>query len=186
MKVSKREKRFLLVGVSALLANLLFVYVIEPAIDYQLEVRKQIERKQAILDRHRPPVPGKEHYQSRVTELKAQVSAAEALFLKESKPTLAAANLQGLIHKIGQESGLSVIRENVLASKPSESFVEVPIELTLRGDMKALREFLYRVQAAPYLLTLSKLVIKKGPPRPNLTFAVDLQVVGYIQGQEKK
>ncbi len=185
MKISLREKRFVVTGVLALVASVFFVYVIEPAIDSQLDVRQQIEKKRAILERYRPPAPGKAYYQSRLAELQAQLKAAETLFMKETKPTLAAANLQSLVHKIGEESGLSVMREKVLAPKETDSFVEVPLELTLRGDMKGLRDFLYRVQAAPYLLTLPKLIIKNGSSRPNMTFNVELQVVGYIQGQKK-
>jgi len=186
MKISKREKRFLLVGVLALAANFGYVYVVEPMIDSQLEVRAQIQKKQAILDRYRPPVPGKDHYEGKLEELETQLSAADALFLQEKKPTLAAANLQGFIHKIGQESGLTIVRENVPSPKERDSFVEVPIELSLSGDMKAVRNFLYRVQTAPYVLTVPKLILKKRYSASNPIFTADVQVVGYIQSEEKK
>jgi Tfp pilus assembly protein PilO len=118
--------------------------------------------------------------------LNAQLSATEALFLRDQKPTLAAANLQGLIHKLGEETGLTIVRENVLAPKEMESFVEVPIELSLRGEKKALRDFLFRVQTAPYLLTLPKLIIKEGRSHTNRVMTAEMQVVGYIQAEERK
>ena len=186
MKISTREKRFLLVGVLALAATLGYVYVVEPLIESQLDVREQIQRKQAILDRYRPPVPAKDHYEGKLKELKTQLSTADALFLQERKPTLAAANLQGFIHKIGQESGLTIVRENVLAPKERESLVEVPVELSLSGDMKAMRNFLYRAQTAPHVLTVPKLILKKRYSASNPIFTADVQVVGYIQSEEKK
>lgn len=186
MKISKREKRFLLVGVFALSANLGYVYVVEPMIDSQLEVREQIQKKQAILERYRPPALEKDHYEGKLKELGTQLSSADALFLQEKKPTLAAANLQGFIHKIGQESGLTIVRENVLPPKERDSFVEVPVELSLSGDMKAMRNFLYQVQTAPYVLTVPKLILKKRFSASNPIFTAEVQVVGHIQGEEKK
>ncbi len=186
MKISKREKWFIIVGALALLANFTYVYIVEPVIDSHLEARQQSQRKQAMLQRYRPPVPGKDHYQAKLTELNNQLSAAGPLFLQEKKTTLAAAGLQGFIHKIGQESGLTIVRENVLPPKERDSFVEVPIELSMRGDMKAVRNFLYQIQTAPYLLTLPKLILRRGFSAANPTFTADLQVVGYIQTEENK
>ncbi len=186
MKISKREKRFIMFGALALLAHLLVVYVIEPVIASQLDVRKQIEEKKAILTGHPPSAPARDYYQSKVRALRAQLSRAEGLLLKEKKAPLAAANLQGLLHKLGRETGLTIVRENVLAPKKLKLLVEVPVELSLRGDLKAVRDFLYRVQTAPYLLTLPKLIIKRRPSRANINLTADLRVVGYMQGEEKK
>lgn len=186
MKIAKREKRFLLVGGLALVANFGYAYVVEPLIDSQLEMREQIQIKQSLLDRYRPPVLGKDHYQRKLIELGTQLSAADALLLQEKKPTLAAANLQGLLHKIGQESGLTVLRENVLTSRERDSFVEIPVELSLRGDLAALRNFLYRLQTAPHLLTVPKLLLKRSYGTTNPIFTADVQVLGYVRGEEKK
>ncbi len=185
LKISKREKRFILAGALAVLAHTAYVYVLEPAFLSQMEVREQNEKKRTMLERHRPPEPGKEYYRAKSEELKARFSQAETAFLKEKKTPLAAANLQGLLHKIGQETGLTIVRENVLPAGKPELFGEVAVELSVRGDIKSLRDFLYRVQTAPYLLTLPKLIIRQGPSHIRSNLTADMQVVGYIQGEEK-
>ncbi len=77
MKISKREKRFIMFGALALLAYLLVVFVIQPVIASQLDVRKQIVEKKTILTRHRPSAPARDYYQSKVRALRAQLSRAE-------------------------------------------------------------------------------------------------------------
>ena len=185
MKISKREKRFIMFGALALLGTLLVVYVIEPVIASQLEVRKQIEKKQAVLKRYRPSDQARDHYQSKVRELSAQLDQVEGLLLKEKRAPLAAAKLQGLLHKLCQETGMTIVREKVLAPNNLDLFVEVPVELSLRGDLKSVRDFLYRVQTAPYLLTLPKQIIRRRPSRKNVNLTVALRVVGYMRGEEK-
>ncbi len=185
MKISKRETRFLVVGALAVFAYVGIVYVIEPLVASQLEVREQVWETRAVLERHRSLPPERDRYQRKVDALKARLHQAEELLMKGEKAPLAAAEVQGVIHRFGQESSLNIVRENVPPPKQTETFVEVPVELSMRGNLQAVRDFLYRVQMAENLLTVPKLVIRSRRSRDG-TLSVDLRVAGHMRHEEKR
>ncbi|MFN3476705.1 MAG: hypothetical protein ACK4Z6_04010, partial [Candidatus Methylomirabilales bacterium] len=113
MRISPREKRFLIAGGLAVGAFLITVYVLEPFISSQRKIREEIREKKVLLERHQRLASEKDRYQRKVNELKAQLQQAEGVLLKGEKLPLVAAELQGLLHKLGQEAGLTIVRENV-------------------------------------------------------------------------
>lgn len=180
MKISKREKRLVLVGGVAVLAYVAFVYVVEPFVTVQLEVRKQVQERQALLERHRPLASERARYRRKVQALEAPLRQAETLLLRGDKVPLVAAHLQGFLHELGKGAGLAIVRENVPPPREVEMLIEVPVELSLRGGLKSVRDFLYRVQTAPHLLTVPKLVIRRTSSRGGANVAADLRVAGYM------
>ena len=186
MRSAPREKRFLITGGLAVAAFLATVYVIEPLVSSQLKVREEIRERKALLERHQLLASEKDRYRRKVEGLKAQLQQAEGLLLKGEKLPLVAAELQGLLHKLGQEAGITIVRENVPPPKKIEVFTQVTVELSVKGELKAIRDFLYRVQTAPKLLTVPKLIIRGTPSRGQTALSADLQVAGYIVGGEEK
>lgn len=187
MKISKREKQFLVVGALAVFAYVGIVYVIEPLVASQVEVREQIEERQALLEQQRSLPSDRGRYQRKVDILNARLHEAEELLLKGEKAPLAAAKVQAFVHSFGEETGLTITRENVLRPTQLEAFVEVPVELSLRGDLQGVRDFLYRVQTARNLLVVPKLVIRSSPSPTRTTLSVDMQVAGYmLEDREKR
>lgn len=186
IKISPREKRVLIAGGLAVAAFLVTVYVIEPFISSQLKVREEIREKKALLERHQLLASEKDRYQRKVEGLKAELRQAEGVLLKGEKLPLVAAELQGLLHKLGQEAGVTIVRENVPPPKKVEMFTQVTVELSVKGELKAIRDFLYKVQTAPKLLTVPKLIIRGVPSRGQTALSADLQVAGYMTGGEEK
>lgn len=186
MNVSKREKRFLVAGMIALAGYLAIIYLIEPFVIAQREIREEIRVKRAVLEQYRSRSEDRERYQQRVDALKTRLQQAEVLLLGAEKAPVAAAKVQGLVHSFGQETDMTIVREHVAPLRKLEGLVEVPVEVSLRGDLKAVRDFLYRVQTAGPLVTVPKLVIRSGFTHPESTLSVDLRVAGYIVGVEEK
>lgn len=186
MKISTREKRVLIAGGLAVAAFLVTVYVIEPFLSSQGKIREEIREKKALLERHQRLASEKDRYQRKVEGLKAELRQAEGVLLKGEKLPLVAAELQGLLHKLGQEAGLTIVRENVPPPKKIEMFTQVTVELSVKGELKAIRDFLYKVQTAPKLLTVPKLTIRGVASRGLTALSADLQVAGYMTGGEEK
>ncbi len=184
MKISTREKRFLIIGALAVFAYVGSGYVIAPLVVSQVGIQEQIQERRTALERHRSLPPERDRYQRKVNALKARLHQAEELLLKGETAPLVAAEVQGLVHRFGQETGLSIVRENVPRPKQTETFVQVPVELSLRGNLQAVRDFLYQVQTAEHLLTVPKLIIRSGRSRAG-TLSVDLRVAGHMRREEK-
>ena len=186
MKVSKRERRFLIVGGLAVAAIVAGVYVVEPSVSSQIAVRGEIQKKQALLERHQLLASEKERYRKKVEALRAQVEQARGWHFHEERLPLEAAEIQGLLHRLGQEAGVTIVRENVPPPKRTGVFTPVTVELSVRGELGTLRDFLYKVQTAPKLLTIPKLIIRGTSARGQTGLSADMQVDGYVTGGEEK
>ena len=186
MKISTREKRFLMAGGFAVVAFLATQYGIGPFTTSQLTVRQEIQEKQALLERYQLMASQKDRYQRRVEGLKAQLRQVEALQFAREKLPLAAAEIQGLLHKLGQEAGIKIVRENVPPPKKVEIFTQVTVELSVQGDSRAIRDFLYKIQTAPKLLTVPRIIIRGLTSYGPTPLSADIQVAGYTLGGEEK
>jgi type II secretory pathway component PulM len=186
MKISKREKRFLLFGGVAVAGLLAGVYLVEPLVRAQQRVREDIRQKTALLERHQLLASDHERYQRRVEALRAEVRQAEVSSFTGAKLPLVAAEIQGMLAKFAEEAGLTIARQNVPTPKQVDQFTQVNVELSVRGDRRALRDFLHKLQAAPKLLTIPRITIRVAPGRGDAALLADLQVAGYVVGGEAK
>jgi hypothetical protein len=186
MKISSREKRFVLFGGLAVAGVLAGLYVVEPLVRSQQRVREEIRQKGALLERHQLLASDRDRYQKRVDALRAEVRRAEVSSFMEDKLPLLAAEIQGMVSKFGEEAGVTIARQNVPAPKKTERVTQVIVELSVRGDRRALRDFLYKIQAAQKLLTIPRIAVRVAPGRGDPELLVDLQVAGYVVGGDEK
>ena len=185
MKISTREKRFLIAGTLAVVAYLGGVYGVEPFVTSQGKVQEAIRENQALMERHQLLASERDRYQRKAGALRAQVRQAVALHFKAEKPPVAAAEIQGMLHRLGQEAGVTIIRQNIPAPKKVAMFTQVMVELSVHGELRAIRDFLYRIHTAPKMLLVPKLVIRGIPARVPAPLSADLQVAGYMLGGEE-
>ena len=186
MKISKREKCFLLFGGAAAGVALVSMYVVEPLVTFQLGVREQLRQKAGLLERQQLLAADEERYQQRVDTLRAELRSAEASHFTGDKVPLVAAEIQELLHKLGEEASITVARQNVPAPKKLDRLTQVTVELSVRGDLRAIRDFLHKVQAAPKVLTIPRISVRGAPGRGQATLVADLQIAGYIVGNDEK
>jgi len=186
MKISTRERRVLLGGGLAVLAILAGVYVVEPFVATQRGMRDEVQAQSALLAKHQLLASEKARYQRRVEALRAQLQQADSLLFKGEKLPVVAAEVQGLLHTLAQEAGITIVRENVRPPTKVDVFTEVAVELSVQGEMKNIRDFLYKIQTAPKLVTTPKLVIRSMPTRGATALAADLVVTGHILNGEDK
>ena len=184
MRMSQREKRLIVLGVLVVCAYVGDVYLFEPVIASQAEVREKIQEGKNALARYERLPDSKERYQHKVDVLQHRLHRAEEGLLQGETAPLVAAEVQGMLHRFGEETGLTIVRENVPRPKPTKGLVAIPVDLSLKGKLQGVRDFLYRVQTADRLLTVSKLVIRSNRTQDRM-LSVDLQITGHMQGEEK-
>ncbi len=186
MTISRRERRSLAVGAAAVLISLAAVYVVEPAIASQFRVREELRQRTIELERHRRIAAEKSRYERTARELRAQFQEVEALRFEGDRVPPVAAEIQGVLHRVGQETGITIMRENVLPPRKVEMLSQVTVELSIRGEMRAIRDFLHRVQGAPRLLTVPKLTLRGATSRAQPYLVADLQVAGFMLAAEER
>lgn len=186
MTISSRERRFLAVGGAALAAFLAINYAIVPAISSQLSVRAEYREKLQALERFQLVVEGKRRYEKKFAEAEGLYTHLQQRLLPGEKLTLAAAELQTMLHKVAGESGVTIVSESIHQPKKVEGFTQVAVELSLNADLRKLRDFLYKVESAGKLLTVPKLTVNASFPRPGAELQVTVVVSGYTMGTEEK
>lgn len=186
MTISSRDRRFLVLGGVALVAILLINYGIVPAILSQMQVRSERREKLQALERFQLVVEGKRRYEKKFAEAEGLFKQLQQRLLPGEKLTLAAADLQTMLHKAAGESGVTIVSESIHAPKKVEGFTQVAVELSLNADLKKLRDFLYRIESAGKLLTVPKLMVNASFPRPGAELHVVVVVSGYTSALEGK
>jgi Tfp pilus assembly protein PilO len=122
----------------------------------------------------------RERYLQEVEELRAEVERRRARLLPSDKAPLAASELQNLVKKTAQDTGVEVRSERVLPPNERGGYTEVPVEVTLSGPVRAIASFLHRLEATPVLVAVQDVkvrVVSVGAPRELLA---TLAVAGYI------
>lgn len=186
MTLAPRERRFVMAGGAALVAFLAINFVIAPAVSRQREVRSELEEKRRALERFQLVIEGRRRYEKKYADAERLYVQLQNLLLPGEKLTLAAAELQEMLHKSAAASGVTIVSENIHSPKKSEGLTQVSVELTLNADMKKLRDFLYKIESSTKLLTVPKLTLNASFPRPGAELQVTVAVSGYALAPEEK
>lgn len=186
MTISSRERRFFVMGGGALVALLVINYAIVPAISSQMAVRSEYRERLQALERFQLVVDGKRRYEKKFAETEGLYRQLQQRLLPGEKLTLAAADLQAMLHKAAGESGVTIVSESIHPPKKAEGFTQVAVELSLNADLKKLRDFLYKIESAGKLLTVPKLMVNASFPRLGAELQVTVVVSGYTSALEEK
>lgn len=186
MEISSQQKRRFQVLAALVLVVLIGAYGVVPAVKSQVKIREEMRDKQEFLAKTPRSVAERERYQQSVAALQATLQQGAGLVYAGDKLPVTAAAIQDLLHTFGQETGLTIVRENVRPPKKVEMLTEVTVELSIQGDIRGVRDFLYKIQTAPKLLTLPKVTIRSLPVRGPTGVAAELLVAGYLLTGEEK
>jgi len=186
VNIASRERRFLVAGGAALVAFLAINYAIVPAISGQMRVRSEYREKLQALERYQVVVEGKRRYEKKFAEAEGLFKQLDQRLLPGEKVTLAAADLQAMLHKVASGSGVTIVSESIHPPKKAEGFTRVAVELSLNANLQKLRDFLYKIESAGKLLTVPKLMVNASFPRPGAELQVTVVVSGYTRALEEK
>lgn len=179
MTLTVREKGIVAVAGLLAIGYVGVTYVLDPFLASQATVQEAIEQKRLEHQQLMALVAERERYQRKVDDLRVRVSEAEAMLLQEDKVPVAAAEVQEVVHRFGRETGVSIMRESVLRPKEQEVLVEIPVEVSLRGSLREVQEFVYKVESHDKILTIPQLAIRSSMAS-NGSLTVDMQIAGHM------
>ena len=185
LNISQRDKKILIIGIAFVTCYLLFFFVAEPIYKNQAKTDKKINDKIQFIQRYYEVLNQKTYYQEKDKANKDTHVSLTRRFLQQKQPGLAAASLQKLIESF---LGGTVTLERTKVNKPKhiQGMLAVPIEITVRSDLKNLSLFLMKIENHEKLLIVEELQLR----RINKTEPDDLQtrlmVTGFIQELESQ
>ena len=136
--------------------------------------------REATLDARRRLIAQRPRLIQELASAQQGFEAQAARLLPGPTPPLAASQLQKLVKEVAASANVDVRSERVLAPADLAGVQEVPLELTVAGNVRETMTLLYQIERTSRLLTVKEVkvrVVAVGQPRELLT---TLTVAGYV------
>ena len=183
MNISQRDKKILIAGIVFVVCYLLFFFVAEPIYKKQAKTDDKIKNKVQFIQKYYEVLNQKSYYQEKEKANQSTHVSLARKFFKEKQPGLAAASLQKLVESFSSGT-VAIDRTKVNKPKYIEGMLAVPIEISVRSNLKNLSLFLMRIENHEKFLIIEELRLR----RINKTDPEDLQtrlmITGFIQELE--
>ncbi len=192
VSLTHRERSLIGLGIATALAVAGYVYVVAPLMDRQHELTELIPAREATLEHRRLLVAQRARLAAELETTTTRLQDESSYLLPGPTAPLAASQLQKFVKDVAARASVEARSERVLPAMELAGLQEVPIEITVAGNVRETVTLLYHLQrrqerAAP-LVTLKSLRIRVtavGQPRGLVT---TLTVAGYLlpPGQASK
>jgi len=190
-RLSARER--VLAG-AALLAVLLVVVrygIVEPYLTYTVHLEEEIEQEAQRVAKMQRQRSRREQIAIQVNVLHQRFQAMRQRLIPGGTPALAAAHLQERIQTLANQSGLELVTTQVMRDEAVAEFRKIAVQVTLRGELPAVANFVAGVEYSDWLLAVMTLEVRstynlrlrsrEGPRNP---LTITLEVGGIMQGAE--
>src|ERR1700687_1295827 len=178
--LSSRERALIAWGIAATLGVGGYLYVVEPLIGWQRELREVVPAREATLERRRVLVAQRDRARARRGGATRQFAEEPSRLLPGPTAPLAASALQKLVKDLAVGANVDVRSQRVLPPADLAGLQEVPIELTVSGRIRDTVALLQRLDRAPKLLTIKDLKIRVNGAGPSPRLLSTLTVAGYL------
>ena len=177
MNISQRDKKILIAGIVFVVCYMLVFYVAEPIYKKQAKTDDKIKIKVQFIQKYYEVLNQKSYYQEKEKANQSTHVSLARKFFKEKQPGLAAASLQKLVESFSSGT-VAIDRTKVNKPKYIEGMLAVPIEISVRSNLKNLSLFLMRIENHEKFLIIEELPLR----RINKTDPEDLQILLMITG----
>lgn len=189
-RLSARER---LLGSLAGLALLLVVVrygIVSPYLDYEASLEETIDQEwQRVLKMERQSTRVA-HITERLNVLRQRFQTTWQKLIPGATPSVAAANLQERVRTLASQNGLDLVTTQVMRDEAVGEFRKTTVQVTLRGELPAVANFLAGVEYGDWRLAVSTLDVRSSYT-PRLAQAgnrgpltITLEVGGLMQGSE--
>lgn len=174
-----KERKFLLIGgILLLLAGA--VYRFYPSIPALHLDGNAVVFKERELSKYRKAVQEKKALEALLLSRERALARAESGLLSQKTPALASVEIQNMLNDIADQKGIDIKSMRVVEPKPlgQGEYVTVPLDVTVSGDIRQLKEMLFQIETSPKLLRFSIIRIRV----PNIRAPENLYCTFTIEG----
>lgn len=185
IKVSQREKRFLIIGgviiIGIVLFELLSLYGdaitgARAASDSQLI---QLEKELHLIARG-------DNLSRQAEAIKEEIKQQKRTLLSGEKPPVAAAELQSKLEQITTSQRVEVKLERALKPIDIDFYLGIPVEVGFVATTDKLKEILFMIRTSNLLLSVSELKVNVRNISKPADIYTTLKVTGFIVNPAKK
>ena len=180
MVTSRRERTILVIGGAAAVLVLGWIFVVEPLTERVRATSELVPTRSQALARRLDLIARKDAIVKELERTNAEIERASARFLTEAAPAVAASELQKLTKDMAAQASTEIRSERILPPVERGEILEIPVEITVSGEIRQLVDLLAQLDAAPKMLTVQDLrvrVVNVSQPKELLA---TLTVSGFI------
>jgi Tfp pilus assembly protein PilO len=180
MVTSRRERLVLVLGGALAVVVLAWIFVVDPLLERVRTTRELVPSRSQVLSRRLDLLGRKDAILKDLERTNTEIERASARFLTEAAPAVAASELQKLTKDMAAQASTEIRSERILPPVERGEILEIPVEITVSGEIRQLVDLLARLDAAPKMLTVQDLrvrVVNVSQPKELLA---TLTVSGFI------
>ncbi len=185
MKISQRDKKFLIAGAIALCLFFLIKYGVFPLYDQISFKKRDIALKEKTLKKYMDKIEKASELQGLLIKQASKIQKIEQSLLKGGTTSLAAADIQKIANKIARDSDVSIKSVKVMEAGEKGDFVTIPIQVTFESDLTKTSNFIQKIENNRKLLTIPELKIRVKNRRKGGAISVTLQIVGFMKKKKE-
>lgn len=186
MRISAREKKFLIGGGAIILAGLVLYLGVVMVPSREL-LSKEVEAKKRALLRQREMVGREDFYKARVEQYQQRLKQDYTRLLPGDNPSIAGAELQRVLKGLADQSGVEVIRRDIQPSqKLQDNLVKVAVRIETNCVPEQLVQFLAAVENYDKFLSVDELAITSFRIQKRWEIRPSVVVAGLITAAENK
>jgi general secretion pathway protein M len=190
-RLSARERVLASVALLALGLVIVRYGIIDPYLAYTARLEEEIEQNAQLVARMQRQRGRRERIATQVNLLRQRFQETKQRLIPGGTPALAAAHLQEQIQTLAGQSGLELVTTQVMRDEALGEFRKIAVQVTLRGELPAVADFVAGVEYGNWLLAVTTLEVRstynarvrprEGPRNP---LTITLEVGGIMQGAE--
>jgi hypothetical protein len=179
-KIEKSKKYLFIAGVFILLLG--GVYRVWPYLGEIWWTDQEIVLKERRLEKYRQIVHEGDGLEARLVFLKKDLKQRESRLLTGKTPSLAAADIQQILHNMAKETKVDINTVRVLQPEEVDQgrYLSIPVQLNITCTIRYLKEFLYRIKTSPKYLTVKRVGIRAFRQHNN-TVNADITILGFLK-----
>ena len=180
LKVSDREKKFVIIGgIAVLFIVIYFIYGLysdnkQLAFDYS-------DTRVMILQNQLNKIAKSEKLQKQLDDIERELEKQEKLFLKGNKAPVAAAELQKTLKNISSSLNIDIKLERALSTLKSDHYTGIPVEIGFTASNAKLNNLLAQLRKSAFLLVVSGMKVRVTNISKPEDINVTLVVTGFIR-----
>lgn len=180
MRISAREKRFLIVG-GAVAAAILGWYLATELIPGTGDTASALELSKKKLVRQKEILQEEETYKARVAQYRERLEEDRRRLLPYDNPSIASAELQKVLSELAAREGVGILQKNIQKEqKLQDDLMKVSVNIQTNCNPKQLVQFLAAIENYEKYLTLDELMISGYMIQRRFEIRPSMTVSGYI------
>jgi len=191
VKIDKKRKYFLMAMGFLLVVGA--VYRIWPEMQNIRGTDNNIALKEKQLVKYQRMFQSSDDLEKEISFLKKTLERGESGLLTGKTPALAAADIQKIMREMAEKSQVEIKTVRVLKPKDvgGSHYLSIPVQLSISGAIRQLKEFLYQIMASSKYLTVQKVRItvrrvrqRRGAAKQAESVSADITVNGFLKRQD--